>query len=483
MRAALWRWLDRDAAGSIAFEPIFEVGFAGRLGKPFVCRNVFSGMDIGFRDIIDKHEEMLELKPIDGPQRHRLVERAALLSVAVALGAMVGCKSQAGAVNLTIIADSSLADATVAAVRSLEIGVRGAATTSQSVPVNHQPFSSGRQERLVLRPPVSAGALSISVMARAAAGDPIGYGQTMVTLRSDGAVSARVVLTGDLPSLDMGAGDAVPTDDLPSETGLSQTDCTNSGGTWGTSQVAAGACDWLLTSPGATMWRVPPGVASVSVVCVGAGGGAINVQGGGGGGLGWINALAVTAGQDIPVVVGAGAPANAAVRGGDSWFFSMATVMGGGGGPNGGLGGTHVGTGGGDGGNGNVDPGGGGAAGYSGNGGAGGGAPGSGGGGGGGLYTSVGGGTGGGGGGVGLYGEGPNGAAQTTPGNGGHAGSGGVDGTAANGASLGTGGNGGVFGGGAGGGGGPGGAGFGGACRIVWPGHVRQFPSTLVGTP
>lgn len=270
--------------------------------------------------------------------------------------------------------------------------------------------------------------------------------------------------------------------------GSLEAECFSSGGTWGTAQVSSGACDWTITAPGTYAWVVPFGVTRVSVVCVGGGGGAQNANGGGGGGVGWINGLDVTPGQVVPVVVGAGAPRDTLVAGGDSWVLSPDTVLGGGGRPNirwgttpvpdAGAGGIHVGDGGGDGGSGDVDPGGGGAGGYTGNGGASQGGAGSGGGGGGGLYTSDGGGMGGGGGGVGLYGEAASGAAQTAPGAGGNAGS---DGGAGGSAASSGGGTGGRFGGGAGGGGGPGGGSGGGACRIVWPGDVRQFPATLVG--
>ena len=122
---------------------------------------------------------------------------------ALALVAVAGCKSQSGAVDLTIVADPSLPDATVADIGVLEISLSGAATTMQSYLVN-QPFSSGRQERLAIRPSVSSGSLMVAVLARSSAGTPLAYGQTTVTLKSDAAVAAQVTLTGDLPSGDMG---------------------------------------------------------------------------------------------------------------------------------------------------------------------------------------------------------------------------------------------------------------------------------------
>jgi len=69
---------------------------------------------------------------------------------AAALAAAGGCKSQSGTVNLTLVADASLSDATVAAIGVLDVRVSGAAATSQSYLVD-QPFASGRQERLSIR--------------------------------------------------------------------------------------------------------------------------------------------------------------------------------------------------------------------------------------------------------------------------------------------------------------------------------------------
>lgn len=288
--------------------------------------------------------------------------------------------------------------------------------------------------------------------------------------------------------------------------------CTASGGTWGTSQVASGACDWLFTSPGLTSWTVPAGVTSVSVVCVGGGGGGgagTRGFGGGGGGLGYKNNISVTPGSSIPIMIGAAgvavAQTNPGGNGGDSYFSSAATLKGGGGaggiggtdiGDNGGAGGGYVGDGGGNGGVGgganssnNLAGGGGGAGGYAGTGGRGGSysgtaaSSGSGGGGGGGSYRSTGGSNGGGGGGVGLYGLGSNGnpgsGDSSNPGTGGSGGADGISGTGGAGTGIG-----GAYGGGGGGGNqASSSAGGQGACRILWPGSQRTFPSNQVAAP
>ena len=221
------------------------------------------------------------------------------------------------------------------------------------------------------------------------------------------------------------------------------------------------------TSPGTYTWIAPSGVFSVSVVAIGGGndshelGGGGNAgycSGGGGGGLGWKNSIPVVPGQSYTVVVGDAGyiiTNNNYTRAGNSYFISISTVAGFGGGRNliqdinadkvaVAAGGTYFGDGGGNGGNGGIfgggqsdsTTGGGGAGGYTGNGGDGGGhassgLDGQGGGGGGGMgnYNGLGGGRSTSGGGVGLHGQGSSGVgAIFGSGNGGGGGSGGFNG-------------------------------------------------------
>lgn len=233
----------------------------------------------------------------------------------------------------------------------------------------------------------------------------------------------------------------------------------------------------IYTSPGSYTWYAPAGVTSVSALAVGGGGGKTSTLGGRGGGLGYRNAAAVSPGQAVDLVVGAGAPGGTQAAQ-QSWMFSQYSFggnavygQGGGGGqyaggfPQGGQGGTTT------------TQAGSGAGGYAFYGGDGGGfgtsgQPGSGGGGGGGgLIYQSGQWNAGGGGGVGIFGQGANGAAGV---GGGGGGSGGGDGAFAGGGGAYGGGGGGVaF--------GFDGAGANGAVRVVWPGSSRQFPSTNVG--
>ena len=241
--------------------------------------------------------------------------------------------------------------------------------------------------------------------------------------------------------------------------------------------VVAGSCASQIayTTPGSYNWVCPAGVTSVSVVCVGGGGGGwngqnLNSRGGGAGGLGYKNNITVVPGNNYTVVVGGGASSGGI--GGDSYFINSSTVAGIGGqgdavgNPSRTSGGGYVGDGGGNGGNGGPSisyGGGGGAGGYTGNGGNGGspGATGSGGGGGGADDAASNPSTGYGGG-VGILGQGANGVGGSVGGGG----SGGETGYPQ---------VGGLYGGGSYGAAGSGGSG---AVRIIWPGTVRQFPST-----
>ena len=103
--------------------------------------------------------------------------------------------------------------------------------------------------------------------------------------------------------------------------------------------------------PGAYTWVCPPGISSISVVCIGGGGGAsqnnfisglpFSGSGGGGGTLAYKNNIAVVAGQGYDLFVGAGGAAQASsgtnpptTFGGDgetSWFNNTSTVAAGGG--------------------------------------------------------------------------------------------------------------------------------------------------------
>jgi hypothetical protein len=260
-------------------------------------------------------------------------------------------------------------------------------------------------------------------------------------------------------------------------------------------RVIGGPGQVAYTTPGTYTFVVPDGVSSLIVLAVGAGEGGLSngVVAGDGGSLSYDNALSVTPGEALTVVVGAG---GAGVQtgsqnpGGDSTISRGGTAIlrakGGGSGSSNVGGVSYTG--------GAGSHGGGGAAGYSGNGGGGGalntdGSAGSGGGGGGGGGGNTSGGNtfgGGGGGGVGILGEGSSGAGggrSGTIGLGGKGGSGGDDGAdqvvvpVGNPLSVRI--AGGAYGGGGAAAGttfGASGNGAGGAVRVLWGGG-RSFPS------
>lgn len=254
------------------------------------------------------------------------------------------------------------------------------------------------------------------------------------------------------------------------------------------------------TTPGTYTFTVPAGVTSISVLCVGAGGGAGDA-GGNGGSLSYVNNISVTPGTNYSIAVGTGGTGGTAfnspqpggssvfgtticrAKGGNSGDSNIGTAFDGGASEftgGGGAGGYS-----GAGGKGGPSTDGAGNTGFAGTGGAGGG--------GGGNFADTGGdiwlvSPGGGGGGVGILGAGSNGSAGGDGGLGGGGGSGGNNGSAAN-TGLGIGGAGGLYGG----GGGRaeylfdsinsvvtdssnGGNGAGGAVRIIW-GPGRSYPN------
>ena len=241
-------------------------------------------------------------------------------------------------------------------------------------------------------------------------------------------------------------------------------------------------------------WTCPPGVTSVSVVCIGGGAGSQSgtyTTAPGGGGLGWKNNIAVVPGTTYTVQVGHGGEyynsgfpsGGTSATGGDSWFLSSGTVRGGGGQV--GAGGTYTGDGGGNGGYSGSGPGGG-AGGYTGAGGGAGSAGSGGGAGGGNPYSSTYGYSSGGG--TGPFGQGASGVSYNYAGGGG--GSGGENGRMGENPSFSYGSgqlDGGLYGGGAGQGGNSSAAGGyqtykggRGCVRIIW-GPGRSFPSTGTG--
>jgi hypothetical protein len=355
---------------------------------------------------------------------------------------------------------------------------------------------------------------------------------TLVATDPEGTAVSYSVTSGSLPTgLTLNSDGTWSGTPTTVETGTVTIRATDAQGSYTDStvsyEVAPSAGEVLFATTGTHSWIAPAGVTSVSVVCVGGGGaggvgssGTVDGGGGGGGSLAYKNNITVSPGTSYTVVVGAGGTTSGNTNqnggnGGSSSFtasFGTCTAGGGYGGQGGsgsprgagGSGGTVSGSydGGGGGGTGGTNNGGsgnagggGGAGGYSGSGGNGGGftssgqetnaTAGAGGGGGGGrIYTPYGNDQVAGGGGVGIFGQGSNGAAgtNTSYAAGGGGGSGGADGADGSSNSAADTGIGGAYGGGGGGNGNQNGginAGGVGAVRIIW-GDGRAFPSTNV---
>lgn len=122
-----------------------------------------------------------------------------------ALLSLPACRPQTpGQIDLTIIADGAIGDAALGTIVGLEVVISGAASADRSYPVD-QPFAGGRQQRIVIKPPVSSGSVAIDVVAREGRSATVAEGQTTVVLRATGAVAATLVLVSSAAAVgDMG---------------------------------------------------------------------------------------------------------------------------------------------------------------------------------------------------------------------------------------------------------------------------------------
>jgi len=142
------------------------------------------------------------------------------LAFALTLAACAG--GSPAPIDLTIIADASLPDATVAAMQHLDFAVSGTETAHKSYGLM-QPFASGRQERVVYQPQARAGMLDIYVVASDAGGSPIASAETSVALGTGAALHVTLTLSSQMSTPDAGddLGDA---DDLATASDLAAPD-------------------------------------------------------------------------------------------------------------------------------------------------------------------------------------------------------------------------------------------------------------------
>jgi hypothetical protein len=113
------------------------------------------------------------------------MKRALLVAALVA-----GCAPAGNVVELTIVADGSVTQATMSKVRSLVVRVSGVHNNSRSYPLTALP----KQERVQLLPTVASGMLSIDVSAADEQSNVLAIGSTMVTLTGK-PVPAAITLT------------------------------------------------------------------------------------------------------------------------------------------------------------------------------------------------------------------------------------------------------------------------------------------------
>jgi hypothetical protein len=122
------------------------------------------------------------------------MKRTTLAHGAVLAILLNACAQSSSQVDLTVVADSSLSDAMVTSVHTLNFSVDGAETAMASYPLAH-PFADARQERVVYKVHAAAGMITFMVDALDSSGDTVATGATTVTLGSGGEIPATVTLS------------------------------------------------------------------------------------------------------------------------------------------------------------------------------------------------------------------------------------------------------------------------------------------------
>ena len=127
--------------------------------------------------------------------------------------ALTGCARAPAPVDLTVVADASLDDATLAGLEHLDFAVSGAETAHRSYTLA-QPFADARQERVVYQPQAHSGTIDIYVVASDGGGTPIASGEAALALGSGAAARVTVTLSAGAPVPDGGGDDLATPDDL-----------------------------------------------------------------------------------------------------------------------------------------------------------------------------------------------------------------------------------------------------------------------------
>ena len=136
----------------------------------------------------------------------------------VLLLALAGCSHPGpSAIDLTVVADTSVPDTALATMQSLGFVVTGVESAEVSYPLAH-PFADHRQERVIYQPRAKAGTVTFTVEASDALGAPIAGGTVDVSLGSGHAITATVTIGIDPTSSDdmmsMAPDDLTPGPDL-----------------------------------------------------------------------------------------------------------------------------------------------------------------------------------------------------------------------------------------------------------------------------
>src|SRR5436309_10444517 len=122
---------------------------------------------------------------------------ALLVALALAAGCHHGALDDGFAIDLTVTADASLPNSTVARIQTLDFTVSGDESAHMSFFVTK--LATSRQERVIYRPAKSQGTLAFTVVARDDAMAIVGYGSGTVDIKSGKTAALTIALTSMIP--------------------------------------------------------------------------------------------------------------------------------------------------------------------------------------------------------------------------------------------------------------------------------------------
>jgi len=126
------------------------------------------------------------------------VRAGVLVAIALVVAACSTDPDDGYAVDLTIVPAAELSTAALASIRSLEFSASGSESAMHTESVTNV-FANRKAERVIYRPHISGGLITITLTARNENNDAVGFGTTDVMLRSGSTQTATMALGTSVP--------------------------------------------------------------------------------------------------------------------------------------------------------------------------------------------------------------------------------------------------------------------------------------------